>query len=145
MSIELGLYSLLTNAAGLTALLATPTSVYPNVLPEGALCPAITYERVSAEREYALNNGPAGLARPRFQIKCWGQNGPQGDGQGYADANALAEAVRQLMATQDWATWPYVGGSITVQAVTLTDDKDAFDDFERYFHHDSEYEIWHAE
>lgn len=62
--------------------------IYPEVLPQHATLPAITYNQVSANRVRALS-GPAGKARRRISINSWGET--------YKSAHELADAVRQTL------------------------------------------------
>lgn len=62
--------------------------IYPLRLPDGPTYPAITYERVSATRDFVLA-GPGGRVNPRLRVHCWAET--------YAEAVALADAVRQAV------------------------------------------------
>jgi hypothetical protein len=60
-----------------TVLLAGPpvavlvgTRIYPVVLPEAPVYPAITYQIITGSSEYAMQ-GPSQLASPRFQIDLY--------------------------------------------------------------------------
>ena len=44
--------------------------IYPEPLPQNPVLPAISYRRISGERDYTLS-GPSGLAKVRFQFDCW--------------------------------------------------------------------------
>lgn len=68
MAIEEALYTRLTGHAGTAALVST--RVYPNVLPQRATLPAITYRRVSGTREHAMGADPENV-NSRVQVDCW--------------------------------------------------------------------------
>lgn len=70
--------------------------IYPQKLPQNPTLPAITFNQVSAVRAYQLS-GPAGKARRRISINCWGTT--------YKSASELAEVVRGVLEPFDgyWA------------------------------------------
>jgi len=74
---------LLTADAGITALVGT--RIYPQLLPQAPMFPAISYQVVSGFRETAMD-GPAGVNRARLQFDCWAST--------YLQAEAVANAVR---------------------------------------------------
>jgi len=83
-TIETALFAIITGDATIESLIAS--RVYPNVVPQGAAMPAITYQQISGPRDHVMD-GPSGLVGARFQLNCW-----SGD---YAQARQLAEAVRK--------------------------------------------------
>lgn len=60
------------------------TRVYPMFLPQNPTLPAITYQRVSGERDRSLT-GLNSLSHPRIQFDCWAET--------YAEAKTLGEEV----------------------------------------------------
>lgn len=44
--------------------------VYPDEMPQGVTGDSIVYSEISATGDHH-NQGPSGLARPRFQFSCW--------------------------------------------------------------------------
>ena len=62
--------------------------MYPVKLPQNVTYPALSYNQVSGVRIYDLC-GPTGRAKPRISINSWGES--------YADARALADAVRRAI------------------------------------------------
>lgn len=83
MSLGTLVYSALTNAAGIAALVAT--RVYPTLLPQNPTYPAISYQRISNTPQL----GSTDLRETRYQIDCWGRT--------YASAQALAVVVKATM------------------------------------------------
>lgn len=59
--------------------------LYPNIVPQKAPMPAITYQQISGPRGHDMQ-GAIGLTKARYQINCWAAS--------YAKAKELAEAVR---------------------------------------------------
>lgn len=98
-TMEAALVSLLTTGSPNPVSDIVGTRVYPDVLPQGVTYPAIRYARISTPR-YRDFSGPAGRARPRFQIDCYGT--------GKADVLSLAAAVRAVLDG-------YAGTSATVR------------------------------
>ncbi len=64
------------------------TRIYPDVLPQGVVYPAIRYHRIDTPRVYT-KGGYAGLSRPRLQIDCYATT--------YVAVRNLAAAVRAAM------------------------------------------------
>lgn len=83
-TIETALFSILIGDATINSLIAT--RVYPNIVPQNAPMPAITYQQISGPRDHVMA-GPTGLVGARYQINCWASS--------YAGAKELAEAVRK--------------------------------------------------
>lgn len=87
--------------------------VYPGVIPVGGELPAITFQRIAAERAEGLD-GTGSLAWPRVQLTCWAGT--------YLAARDLFAAVRD-------ALLDYSGTSDTVAVadIRLLDDGDMVD------------------
>jgi len=64
------------------------TRIYPNLLPESTTLPALTYQELTAFRQYVMT-GPVGMVRFRFQINCWAST--------YAGADELSTEVRKAL------------------------------------------------
>ena len=62
--------------------------VYPNILPQPATLPALTFAQVSGVRVRDLS-GPTGRARPRVTVNSWAST--------YSAVRALADAVRRRL------------------------------------------------
>ena len=98
--IEAALKSLLVTNAGVSS------RVYPVRLPQNAIFPAVTYQRVGGNRISSLS-GPSGLAHPRFQTDVWAET--------YAESKTIAASIRTALdgysGTVDTLR---IGGSILV-------------------------------
>lgn len=86
MSIESSLYARLTAHAGVSALVGT--RIYPLLMPQTPVLPAITYQRISAEHIASIG-GHSGLENPRIQIDIWALS--------YNTSKALAAQVRAAL------------------------------------------------
>ena len=86
MTIETDLYDTLSNDAGVTALVST--RIYPQIAPESASLPYITYEVVSGER-FSTIPGVGDAKRKRIQINNHDNTA--------AAARALAVAVEAAL------------------------------------------------
>lgn len=64
------------------------TRMFPGRLPQGETRDSIVYQEISAQGDHH-NEGPSGLARPRFQITAWSLTA---DG-----AQALALAIKERL------------------------------------------------
>lgn len=70
MAAEDALYTLLSGAAGVTALVAT--RIYPDVLPEDCAYPAVVFARTGTETYVGIGNQVFG-ADVQLSIGCWGK------------------------------------------------------------------------
>lgn len=81
--LEAAIYSILS--ADLDIITLIGTRIYPLILPQDAILPAITYARVSTERESAFVTDP-GLSTARIQVDIWATSALNG--------MAISEKVR---------------------------------------------------
>lgn len=86
MTIEEGLYELLTMDTAVAALVGT--RIYPLLVPQDADLPAMAYQRISGPRDHT-HSGASGLAMARMQLTYLASS--------YAAVKALAEAVRAAL------------------------------------------------
>lgn len=72
------------------ALIASMVSrrIYPNIIPERAAMPAITYQQISGDRDHDMD-GAEGYVTGRFQINCWDSS--------YGGAKDLSDIVRMAL------------------------------------------------
>lgn len=84
--IEADLRAYLIAQPAITSLVGT--RVYPMTLPQGAVFPAITYQRVGGAPEFS-HDGGSDVARARMQLDCWSTT--------YGDAASLGLAVKQAL------------------------------------------------
>jgi len=85
-TIETVIYTILSGDTDITDLAST--RIYPVYVPQNATMPALTFQHISANREYTLA-GSFGMVASRYQINCWSSN--------YSGARELAEVVREAM------------------------------------------------
>ena len=67
MSLETGIYSVLTSDGTVSGLVGT--RVYPDIMPQGVTYPAITYQRVSTVRT-AMLSGVDDFTQVRIMVEC---------------------------------------------------------------------------
>lgn len=84
--LEAAIYSILSTNIDVIALVST--RIYPLLLPQDAPLPAITYARVSTERESAFVTDP-GLSTARIQVDIWATSA--------LNAMAVSEKVRSAL------------------------------------------------
>ena len=89
-TLEGGVLDLLEANAGVTALIGAGATarIYPLVVPEGAVLPAITWQLISEPRMESMNGGTV-LAWTRLQFNCWARK--------YSQAAPLAQAVKAAL------------------------------------------------
>jgi hypothetical protein len=108
--------------------------IYNVRLPQGGTFPALAIERISGPREYQLD-GPAGLASPRIQFNCHGEE--------FSDAKMLAEAVRQTLDTLKHTE--LVIGGVIVGSAECVDERHGFDPVTQNMRIELDYVVWHNE
>ena len=86
MSAETSLYSLLSGAAGVTALVST--RIYPDVLPVDAVYPSIAFSRANSEPTYSLGGVYYGT-NVELSIGCWSDSRTSADAVALAVRNAI--------------------------------------------------------
>jgi hypothetical protein len=91
MSAEATLYSILSTAAGVTALVST--RIYPDLIPEEKATPYIGYERTSTDPVRTLE-GTILSDRIGIMVACWADT--------RIAAEQLADAVRTAMIGSGW-------------------------------------------
>lgn len=69
-ALEADLYTVLSGAAGVTALVST--RIYPVLLPPDVTYPAVTYQYITGDYNAALS-GDTALERARVQIDAWSE------------------------------------------------------------------------
>lgn len=83
MNGALAINGLLTQAPGLKALVAA--RIYPDVMPDSPVLPAVTYQRLSGSSERGSTSDPP-LKSATYQVSAWAKS--------RADALAIAAQVR---------------------------------------------------
>jgi hypothetical protein len=124
-----GLYSLLSTAAALEALVGT--RVYPLLLPDTPTLPAITLQVVGSQVVNAAFSA-RGIMKYRIQADCWGAT--------YASASAVRDA---LVTVLDGFVGPLSDGT-TVQSAQLLQHLDIFEEDALQYRLSSEYYLWAA-
>ncbi len=102
--------------AGVTAIVGVGAAarIYPVEIAQGAILPAITYQRITGPKISAMG-ADTGLTRPLFQVDCWAET--------YREADDLAEAVRAAL-----QRWKDTVLGIVVQQTTLENMTDLHED-----------------
>ena len=114
MAIEADLRTHLVNDTDVNNIVGT--RVYPLKLPQTAELPAISFQRISADRAKSVSQGSIGHATPRIQLDCWARS--------YSAVKNLATKVRLAL---DTFTGNLGGGSY-VQHVSLEGESDGFEE-----------------
>lgn len=134
--LEEGLFSYLSNFAGLVALIGA--RVYPMKLPQGATLPALTYQRISTPRELTHQSAGAtgDLAHPRFQFDAWAAT--------QKAAKLIIDQVRAALhgKTGSIGTAP---NNITIRAGLVEDETPEYIPEARLYRCRSDFMIWHQE
>jgi hypothetical protein len=112
-------------------------NIFPVELPADVApvnYPAITYRLARTDRIHRLEDGGSSMARAWMEIHCWAQTETQ--------AQDVADAVRNLLDGIRPGTWTSTAGSVTVDAVTLQNSSDDFDEYPRVYFVTHEFEIF---
>lgn len=112
MSLETGIYKLLSANSAVAALVGT--RIYPVIVPEGATFPAVVYQRIDTARNANTFDNSAELPVARMQITCWAEN--------FADVVSLQVAVQNVL-----AGFHGLADDTTVQACLVSDMRDTWE------------------
>lgn len=131
MPIGAGLRAFLLGDVALSAAVGG-SRIYPVVLPQGAVLPAVTYLEVSAARPHASPQGPLGHAGSRIQVDTWATT--------YAGALDLAELIRKRL---DGYRGP--AGAEMIQGAFLDGSREFYEDVPRQWRVSRDYIVWYRE
>jgi len=112
MNIEDGLFSYLTNNAGVKAIVVS--RVYPLVMPQKTTLPAITYQTTALKPDRTMA-GNTGRMTATIQINAWAET--------HVGVKALAQALRTALNDYSGAM-----GSDTIQRSRVETEKDGWDE-----------------
>lgn len=126
--LEENLLAYLLTQSSLTALVST--RIYPEVFPQGATKPCITYERIASTPEPTHDSSVGSeLSGARFQFDIW------------ATTRASCKAVQDKLRTALHAKRTVTGA----QAVLLLDERIMYEPDTELRHGISEYRIWNID
>lgn len=123
------MYTRLAGFAGLLALVST--RIYPLMLPQNPIYPAVTYSRVSGQRESA-QQADTGVARVRFNVTAWAET--------YLAGKEVSEQAR--LALQRYRGT--VSG-VVIEDIFCLDGPDLFQAEARVFYFPRDFEVWFRE
>lgn len=129
MSVEDGIYNRLSTFAGLTALVST--RIFPDIAPQNAVDPFVTYDRISTVVESNLVLD-ADVVASRFQMSAWSQT----KGTAIAIAGQLRAAFKRYRGTNM---------SVVFLDAYLINESDLYDTETTYYQIALDFEIWHRE
>ena len=98
MSAETQLYSTLSNAAAVTAIVGSgsATRIYPDFIGQTIVCPAIVYRRAETENVRTIHSSAILASLVTLEIWCMATSARAG-------ADALADAVETALASSTFA------------------------------------------
>ncbi len=131
MELREALYTYLSGYAGLNALVGD--RIYPIVLPQKAVMPAVTYQKIS-EPQVHVSGADSGPYCPRYQFSCWGTT--------YDEACDVAVQVRTAL--RDYTGVMGGAGGVTVQRSFLEDANDLFNEQTERCGVALDFIIWHS-
>ncbi len=137
MSIETEIIDLLGNDATVAGLVGNDDSpetyrIYPLRLPQGYTLPAVSFQRVSTNRDHVIDDGPIGWAWARFQFDLWSET--------YTDVRDLSNAVRQALDGYNGTL-----GTITVPGIFIESERDLFDETTEFYRVTQDYLVPYSE
>ena len=132
--LEKALHSRLASVAAVNDIVGARK--YPLVLPQNPTLPAITYRRLSGEREEGMV-ASYGLAHPRIEINCWETT--------YTKVKALASAVHTALNRASWTedTVSVLDGVIESEMDDY--DEELSDSYRRVYRVIQDWILWYRE
>ena len=128
MALGKSLYAYLITVNALTALVGR--RIYPKVLPQGCIMPAITYEQINRFPLHVMGSDGT-LEHVIYWLHCWGET--------YDSVNDVADQV--ITALEDFTG---TMGSSTVQRCFYEDRTDLYEPNVSTPHTALEFEIWYT-
>lgn len=118
-TVEDALYTRLSGYSGLSALVGTRIS--PLKLTQNSTLPAVTFQRISANRVHAMGADP-GIVTARYQVTSWGDGKDGADG--YGDVKDVAVQVLAALSRYSGTV-----GTIQIDGIFFDDgsDNDVYD------------------
>lgn len=111
---------------GLVGGTGSSARVYPMILPQGSVLPAVTYQVIDKPRiDTASLSGHNARVRARVQVDCWAGT--------YAQVKSLADATRNALLTASAFT-----------ALNL-DDRDLYEDDTHIYRVSADFSVWYLE
>lgn len=115
MSAGARLHTRLSTHAGTAALVSA--RVYPVILPQNVVLPAIAYQRISGTEQ----NGSTSIREARYQINCWGAT--------FASAQSVAAQVRDAL--EEWSI--NSGSGVFVRMARIVNEQDDWEEDTRSY------------
>lgn len=122
--LEAKLYTALSGSTKITITSSVSTRIYPLVVPQQSVFPAITYIRVSGGQQNDLF-GYSGIENPRIQIDCWAET--------YKEIKTIAENVHTVM------------NAVTTFRAILISDMDFYESDVELYRESMDFKIWNRE
>lgn len=108
--------------------------IYPLILPQKAVLPAITYQKISGERLHKLQ-GDTGFTRPVYQLSCLAEN--------YAQCKAVAEQLRLCLQNHSGLMGGIEG--VAVGAVLLEGELEGYESDTGTFYINMDFQFYYSE
>jgi hypothetical protein len=124
--IEQALFSRLSTFAGLITV-----PIYPDILPQNAAMPTVTFQRITTER-VSVMGVDSGIARARFQVDSWSRD--------YGNVKAIAAQVRAAL-----QRFRGIVGSDEILEIFILNEADLFEPDTLIHRVSQDYEVNHRE
>lgn len=125
MIVEAEISSTLQVYAGLIPLVST--RIYPLLLPQTPVLPAIVYQKISGPRSYS-HSGDSNLTFTRYQFSIWAHT--------YAIAKSVAAQLRACLSGKQFTT---------IRAAFVANEMDGYDSETKDFRIIMDFMFWVAE
>ena len=108
--------------------------IYPDMIPQGAVIPCLTYQRISTPRIVTHDSSGAtgDLASPRFQFDAWSETGKE--------AKAISDVLRGVLHGKKGAM-----GGVTIRAALAENEVPEYIPEVELYRSRSDYKISHQE
>ena len=108
--------------------------IYPLMIPQGAILPCLTYQRISTPRivTHQSSGATGDLTNPRFQFDAWGVT--------QKEVKAISDALRAVLHGKRGAM-----GGVTIRAAIAENEEPEFDPDSELYRSRSDYIIWQEE
>jgi len=109
--------------------------IYPLMIPQGAILPCLTYQRISTPRivTHQSSGATGDLTNPRFQFDAWGVT--------QKEVKAISDALRAVLHGKRGV----LAGGVTIRAAIAENEEPEFDPDSELYRSRSDYIIWQEE
>ncbi len=127
MSLESGIYTRLSGYANLTALVLA--RIYPKVIPQDCLLPAVEFQKISETPEHAMGSDPS-IRQSRIQVSAFAET--------YSEVKAVSAQIKAAL-----SRYSGTSSGTVIQDIFFEGDYDLYEPDTGIYHAPSDFIVWY--